>query len=199
MPRPKTRTPELRDHLLQVALDTLAREGVGGFTTRKVASEAATSPPALYELFGDKAGLLREVFFEGFRMLRRDFDALEPSDDPVADLVRLVERFRGFVRARPVLAELMFSRPFAAFEPGPDEARAGSAVREFIVGRVQRCIDAGRLEGDATDIAHALLALSLGLANAEAASRLGTRKASVERRWSGAVRALLRGYAPARS
>jgi hypothetical protein len=28
-----------------------------------------TSVPAVYELFGDKAGLVREIFFEGFRRL----------------------------------------------------------------------------------------------------------------------------------
>ena len=33
------------------------------------AAGAATSTPAVYELFGDKAGLVRELFFEGFRML----------------------------------------------------------------------------------------------------------------------------------
>ena len=71
MPRAKQRTPELRDHVLQVAVAMLASEGVAGFTTRKVAEEAETSTPAVYELFGDKAGLVREMFFEGFRLLRR--------------------------------------------------------------------------------------------------------------------------------
>jgi AcrR family transcriptional regulator len=75
MPRAKQRTPELRDRLLQVAVETLESEGVGGFTTRRVAEEAATSTPAVYELFGDKAGLVREVFFEGFRLLRLHLDA----------------------------------------------------------------------------------------------------------------------------
>ena len=65
MPRPKQRTPELRDHVLHVALATLAADGVTGFTTRNVARQAQTSTPAVYELFGDKAGLVREVFFEG--------------------------------------------------------------------------------------------------------------------------------------
>ena len=76
MPRPKQRTPELRDHVLRVAVAMLARHGVAAFTTRRVAEEAATSPPAVYELFGDKSGLVREIFFEGFRLLRRRFDRL---------------------------------------------------------------------------------------------------------------------------
>jgi len=132
VPRAKQRTQELRDHVLHIAVSTLAAEGVTGFTTRKVAQQAETSTPAVYELFGDKAGLVREVFFEGFRLLRRHFDQLAESGDPRADLVGVIEAFRGFARGNPVLAEVMFSRPFADFDPGPDELRAGSAVREFI-------------------------------------------------------------------
>lgn len=61
----------------------------------------------------------------------------------------------------------MFSRPFADFDPGPSELEAGRAVREFVIGQVRRGVDARVLDGDETDIAHALLALTLGLASAE--------------------------------
>ena len=69
MPRAKQRTPELRDRLLEVAIATLAEEGIARFTTRRVAERAGTSVPAVYELFDDKAGLVRAMFFEGFRLL----------------------------------------------------------------------------------------------------------------------------------
>ncbi|HEY7135246.1 MAG TPA: TetR/AcrR family transcriptional regulator [Acidimicrobiia bacterium] len=198
MPRAKQRTPELRDRVLQVAVATLASEGVTGFTTRRVAEEAETSTPAVYELFGDKAGLVREVFFEGFRMLARRLAEAEATDDPKADLVRVADTFRRFVRENPVLAEVMFSRPIADFDPGPDELRAGSSVRELVVTRVRRALDADVLTGDATDIAHALVALAQGLAAQETAGWLGTSKASIDRRWTLAVRAMLDGLAPAR-
>jgi AcrR family transcriptional regulator len=84
MPLPKQRTPELRERMLRVAVDALESEGVGGFTTRRVAQEAANRLPAVYELFGDKAGLVRAIFFEGFRLLRRYLDRLETTDDPRA-------------------------------------------------------------------------------------------------------------------
>lgn len=196
MPRAKQRTPELRDHVLQVAVAMLASEGVAGFTTRKVAEQAETSTPAVYELFGDKAGLVREMFFEGFRMLRRRFDRLEESDDPRADLVRVVETLRKFIRENPVLSEVMFSRPFADFDPGTAGLEAGSAVRRFVVGRVRRCIDGGLLAGDETDIAHGLVSLTQGLAATEMAGWLGTSKASVKRRWDLAIRAVLDGFRP---
>lgn len=198
MPRAKQRTPALRDHVLNVALATLAAEGVAGFTTRRVAEQAQTSTPAVYELFGDKAGLVREVFFEGFRLLRRRFGELAESPDPRADLAEVLRTFRVFVRDNPVLGELMFSRPFADFDPGPAELKAGAATREFIVHRVRRCVDAGIIDGDQADIAHGLLALAQGLAMQESAGWLGSSRASVNRRWDLAVHALLAGLGPAR-
>lgn len=181
---------------MHVAVDMLEKEGVAGFTTRNVARRANTSPPAVYELFGDKAGLVREVFFEGFRLLGRHLDTLDDSDDPRADLVSLARIYRTFAQENPVLVEVMFSRPFADFDPTPSEVEAGRVVRQFVVERVQRAIDAGVLAGDATDAAHVLLAVTLGLAGAENASRLGRSKASVDRRWALGVEAVLDGLEP---
>jgi AcrR family transcriptional regulator len=180
-----------------VALALLAAEGVQGFTARKVASTAGTSTPAVYELFGDKGGLVRQVFFHGFQLLGARLERLRESGDPRADLVATIGAFREFVRANPVLAEVMFSRPVADFRPGPDEARAGVAVREFVVGRVRRCVDVGILAGDPADIAHVLLAAAQGLAAQETAGWLGTSKASVDRRWALGIRAMLDGLKPA--
>ena len=196
MPRAKQRTPELRDRVLQVALATLATEGTGGFTTRRVAAQASTSTPAVYELFGDKAGLVREMFFEGFRLLRQRFDERAESGDPRHDLVEAAGAFRGFVRDYPVLGQLMFARPFADFDPGTAEREAGRSTRDFVVTRVRRCIDAGVIGGDETDVAHVLLALCQGLSTQEAAGWLGTSPASMDRRWHLAIQALLAGLAP---
>jgi AcrR family transcriptional regulator len=148
---------------VQAALDMLAEGGVAGFTTRKVAGGAGTSTPAVYELFGDKAGLVREMFFEGFQMLRKRLDELGTSGDPRVGMVAVIPVLRGFAQDNPALARLMFSRAFAEFDPGPSERRAGAAVREFIVARVRRCIDAGVISGDPADIAHVLLAVAQGL------------------------------------
>lgn len=196
MPRAKQRTPELRDRLLRVAVATLAREGPTALTTRRIAKGARTSPPAVYELFGDKAGLMREMFFAGFGMLRRHFDRIKLSHDPIADLMRVIAGFRTFMLANPMLAQLMFMRRFADFDPGPEELVAGKAVRLFIIEQVRRCIAAGRLAGDETDIAHVLVSTAHGLAATEIAGWLGTSKASRSRRWQLAIRAVLSGLGP---
>jgi AcrR family transcriptional regulator len=193
VPRRKQRTPELRDHVRSVAVELLARDGVAGFTARRVAREAETSTPAVYELFGDKGGLIRELFFEGFRLLYSHLETFAETDDPRADLVGLVELYRGFIRENPVLSEVMFAHPFTDFEASKSELEASGSVRIFIVERVRRCIDAGILQGEETDIAHVLVALAQGLAAAENASRLGTTRKSIDRRWALAVDAVLDG------
>ena len=194
MPRPKQRTPELRDRVLQVAVSTLNEDGLSGFTTRRVAEQAGTSVPAVYELFQDKSGLLRAVFFEGFRMLSRELLTVPETDDAVTDVQRLIPVFRRFCLDYPALARVMFSRPFQDFDPGPEEL-ASPSVREIFVGRIKRCTDAGLLTGDPVDIAHVLLALAQGLAVQEGGRWLGKSKASVNRRWEVGVTGILRGFA----
>ncbi len=160
-----------------------------GSRRARLPGAAQTSTAAVYELFGDKGGLVREVFLEGFRLLRRNLDQLESSDDPLADLVRVVAAFRLFVRDNPVLAEVMFSRPFSDFAPGPPQV----AVFPPLVERARRCLHAGLLAGDEADIAHVFLALVHGLATQESNGWLGTTQTSVDRRWALAVRATLDG------
>ena len=196
VPRVKQRTPELRATLLQVAMSVLASEGVEGFTTRRVAEQASTSTPAVYELFGDRAGLVREMFFEGFRRLRVRFDNISETDDPEADLLDAIYAFRSFARDNPELVQLMFTRPFSDFDPAPKDLRAGTSTREFLIGRVRRCLDAGIMSGDATDIAHVLLAVCQGLAIQETAGWLGTSDRSRDRRWALAAKAVIGGMRP---
>jgi len=194
VPRAKQRTPELRDRVLEVAITTLGEEGISRFTTRRVAERANTSVPAVYELFEDKAGLLRAMFFEGFRLLGAELAKVPDTEDALGDVERVVPVFRLFCRTHPKLAQVMFSRPFADFEPGPDELAAGASVREAFVGRIKRCLDKGLLLGDPTDIAHVLFALAQGLAVQEAGHWLGPSGPVIERRWNLGVRSVLEGF-----
>ncbi|HEX3591703.1 MAG TPA: TetR/AcrR family transcriptional regulator [Pseudonocardiaceae bacterium] len=196
MPRLKQRTDTLRERGVASALAVLAEDGVTGLTTRTVARRADASVPAIYEVFGDKAGLIREVFFEGFRMLGDDLAALPPTADPLDALRRLAAAFRRFVLANPVLAQIMFSRPFADFDPTTDDDRAGVTVRKIFVRHVRAAVDAGLLAGDPIDIAQVFFAFVDGLAAAESAQRLGGSKQSVDRRWRLGLNALIDGLRP---
>jgi AcrR family transcriptional regulator len=189
----KQRTDALRERGIASALAVLAEAGIAGLTTRTVARRAEASVPAIYEVFGDKAGLVREVFFEGFRMLGDNLSALPELADPREALQNLADAFRRFVVTNPVLAQVMFSRPFADFDPTADEDKAGVKVRRIFVRRVREAVDAGLFDGDSTDIAHVFFAYVEGIAAAESARRLGSSKQSVDRRWRLGLNALIDG------
>jgi AcrR family transcriptional regulator len=196
MPRPKERTPELAERVLSASLSVLATEGAGALTARRLAEEAATSPAAIYELFGNKVGVVRAMFFSGFERLGEELGQADTDpDDPIRALFELSRRYRAFLVTHPALAAVMFSRPFASFDPTPEEQAAGAAVRERIVTTVQAAIGAKRLHGDATDISHAFVALIHGLSAAESSRRLGRSDTAVARRWDLAMGALLTGFA----
>lgn len=196
MPPTKRRTPELRSHILDVALRVLDAEGVGAVTTRHVAELADTSAAAIYELFDHKAGLIRELFFAGFRQLGADFEHLGTTGDPGADLAATIGVFRAFATTNPNRFDVMYNRPFELFEPDGEERAVGDGTRRVVVGRVERCVAAGVVDGDPTDIAHGLLGLAIGLATQENAGWLGSTPESRDRRWAVAVDAFVRGLAP---
>jgi AcrR family transcriptional regulator len=193
MPRHKQRTTEMRDRVLRAAVAALEADGVAGLTARRVAHDAQTSTPAVYELFGDKGGLIRAIFFEGFRKLRRHLEQTVRADDERTALQQTIAALRTFMQDSPALARVMFERPFSGFDPGPEDLEAGASVREFIVDRVRRCVDARIIAGDPTDIAHVLIGLTIGLGAQEAAGWLGTSQASADRRWSLGAEVLFSG------
>lgn len=198
MPPKKERTPELRNRLLAEAIDVLAEAGVSGVTTREVARRAGTTAPALYELFADKEGLVRAVYFEGFRQLGNLLNALPAPTGAPDDLMATVNSFRRFSLQQPRLFEVMYSRPFVDFAPNAQERALGDTTRAHLVDRVQACVGAGSLVGDPVDIAHALLALAIGLATQETAGWLGSTARSRNRRWRASVEALVAGFGSAR-
>lgn len=195
MARPKQRTPELRQRVLAATLVLLTDRGPDRITTREVAQEASTSVAAVYELFGDKNGLVREVFVEGFRRLGARLAELPPTADPRVDLLAAVHAYRTFVRDNPMLARVMFSRALAGLALAADDTRVAAGVREAFVGLVRRCLAAGFVAGDPMDIGHVLLALAQGLAAQEGAGWLGSAPASRDRRWHLAFQAALDGLA----
>jgi AcrR family transcriptional regulator len=196
VPRPKQRTKGLRERGVASALAVLAEEGVVGLTTRTVALRANASVPAIYEVFGDKAGLVREVFFEGFRMLGDELARVPSLEDPLESIRSLAEAFRQFIVTRPVLAQIMFSRPFVAFDPTKEEDKAGVKVRKIFVHHIEAAVDSGALVGEPTDIAHLFFAFIEGMAAAESGQRLGGSKQSVNRRWRLGLNALINGLSP---
>jgi AcrR family transcriptional regulator len=195
MARPRTRDyDELRRDLLDAAGRLLAQEGPQALSTRRVAQEVGTSTTAVYNLFGDKTGLLRAMFLEGFVRLAQEFDAVPHDGDPETDLMALGYAYRAAALANPHLYELMFGRPIADFRPDEAALAQIQGTCDTLVAAVARCIDAGRFApSDPHDIAVHLNALVHGLASLELRGALAGGD-QADRHWRLALEATFRGH-----
>jgi AcrR family transcriptional regulator len=140
MPRRKIYDEDLRNRLIARSAEVLAQSGVSGLGLRQVAAAESTSTTAIYSMFEDRAGLIREVgrtASVGFVAAQR---AVPLTDDPYRDLFRLGRAYRDWALANPTLYLVLMNPPDRGVRlEGPlTVAEAANPLRETIV----RLIDA---------------------------------------------------------
>ncbi len=173
----------------------LEEEGPSGLKARDVAKASNTSAAAIYELFGDKAGLVREIFCEGFRKLVRSLEKVPPNDDPRQSLITTLNASRDFAVANPQLFEVMNGKPFVEFEPDSEDYATAQSLNQLVVRRVSRWLEAEGVSMNPVDAAQSLVAANQGLTAAELAGTLGSSPDGVDRRRRMTIESLLTGLA----
>jgi AcrR family transcriptional regulator len=194
MARPRNRDyGELRHELVDAGGRLLAAEGPAALTTRRVAQETGVSTTAVYQLFGDKAGLVREMFLAGFERLAEAFAAVARTNDPVADLLALGHAYRANALANPHLYELMFGRPIPAFQPDAATAALIQPTFDTLVTAVARCVQEGEFApGEPHVLAVRINALAHGLCSLNLRGALGDPDEAC-RHWDDAFDTMMRG------
>ncbi|WP_051551600.1 TetR/AcrR family transcriptional regulator [Nocardioides sp. URHA0020] len=143
MPAPD---PDVRRRLIEVAADVLSEEGPGALSARRLARDAGTSTMALYTHFGGMPALVRAVVAEGFARLYDRVAEVEPSADPLADLVAAAVAYRGYALADPHLYLVMFgSASLGEYRLTETELEVGLAAFGQLVAVVERVMDAGAI------------------------------------------------------
>lgn len=179
--------------MLSCTLNTLEIEGPAAITARRIAADANSSTAAVYELFGDKQGVVRSMFLDGFRRLAEHLEALDNDVTARADVVASLNATRSFAVDSPALFTLMYQRPFVSYEPSAADLKASQQIYDHLVGRVAAWLGADRRSITTIDAAHALISMNRGLIANELAGVLGRTKDRVQRRRYLALDALLDG------
>jgi AcrR family transcriptional regulator len=100
----------LREALIQAALDLIVEKGPAGFTFAEAARVAGVSPAAPYRHFRDRDALLADVALRGFARfeaaLAKAWDKGRP--DPLTSFHRLGLAYLDFARDEPALFAAMF-------------------------------------------------------------------------------------------
>lgn len=197
MGRKRRHDDELRQRLLDVAGERLARYGLDGLSLRALAAAAGTSTAAVYSLFGGKPGLLLAVHERAFQRFGRAQDAVRVSDDPVEDLVRLGLAYRASALADPYGYQIMFGGEIRPEHVTPALRKASADTFLPLLHAVRRCVAEGlfRTAVPAESIATALWANVHGLVSLELGGFLPPDAGAPGEVFEVAVRTVLRGWA----
>jgi AcrR family transcriptional regulator len=155
----ETSETDVRRRLIEVAADVLSEEGPSALSARRLARDAGTSTMALYTHFGGMPALVRAVVAEGFTRLHDRVAEVEPTDDPLADLLAAAAAYRAHALADPHLYLVMFgSTALGRYRLTEADASAelgvGLAAFDQLVGVVERVMDAGAIRaGDPRAVA----------------------------------------------
>jgi AcrR family transcriptional regulator len=151
----KTRT---RRQIIEVAADILEREGADAVSTRSVAAAAGIRAASLYQLFGDKDGLLAALAIHAFDLYLAEKHTLARTDDPVDDMRRGWDMHVDFGLRHPAFYLLMFGTDRPGRRP-PAAEQAGDLLLTFL----DRVAAAGRLRVPAALAARLTLAAITGV------------------------------------
>jgi AcrR family transcriptional regulator len=113
----------LREALVQAALDMIAQRGLAGLAIAEIARALGVSPAAPYRHFRDRNALIAEVARRGFERLAADLEAAWSSGRP--DAVTAIERCG---RAHLTFAQRDPAAYAAMFDPGTEANAAGDAA-----------------------------------------------------------------------
>jgi len=124
----------LREALIQAALDLIAKKGPGGFTFADAARSAGVSSAAPYRHFRDRDALIADVARRGFELFAAHLDRAwnDGRPDPFAAFENIGRAYLTFARDEPAYYSAMFE---AGLSFDDDPVLRQTADRSFAVLR----------------------------------------------------------------
>jgi AcrR family transcriptional regulator len=100
----------LKEALIEAALDLIAQKGPAGFTFAEAARSAGVSPAAPYRHFRDRDELLASIAQQGFELFEKQLSAAwdDGRPDTFAAFSRVGKAYLAFAREHPAYYSAMF-------------------------------------------------------------------------------------------
>ncbi|WP_335983272.1 TetR/AcrR family transcriptional regulator [Streptomyces sp. CA2R106] len=152
------KTGDLRARMLEAAEALLNASPGNDVSTRAVCEAVGVTQPILYRLFGDKNGLLMALVTHGFERYISRKQALEATDDPVADLRAGWNDHTDFALTNRALYRLMFSPVL------PEVPEPANRIFELLKQTLERCAAVGAVKIPTEEAAQAILSANVGVA-----------------------------------
>jgi AcrR family transcriptional regulator len=144
---------ELRQLILDGAMEVFLQEGFENTSIRKIADRIEYSPGTIYVYFKDKNEILLELHYMAFDQLMAVMQATEKHAEPIDQVYAIGESYITFALENPGLYELMFvlKAPMDALEPGCgwDD---GFRTYEYFKSVLIKAIEKGQIEASDPEV-----------------------------------------------
>ena len=155
-----------REEILAAAVELYLRDGLDGFSMRKLARRVGVTAPALYRHYDGKEHVLADVVRESHRAFMSYIYRAIEAPTPLERFSGAGEGYLDFALEHPRWHSILYFGPEQlGMDEMPADIEAMSAARhQFWIDRVRECMDAGILrEGDPTQTALTMWAHAHGL------------------------------------
>ncbi|HLH88999.1 MAG TPA: TetR/AcrR family transcriptional regulator [Xanthobacteraceae bacterium] len=131
----------LKEALIQAALDLIAQKGPGGFTFAEAARAAGVSPAAPYRHFRDRDDLLVDVARRGFEQFTQALASAwdDGRPEPMSAFERVGRAYLAFARSEPAYYSAMFEAGIP-LDASPELREAGDAAFAVLRGAADKLI-----------------------------------------------------------
>lgn len=188
---------KLRQGILDDISNLLVQEGPNALTMRRIAEIVGCSTTVLYTMFGNKQGLVDELYLRGFDILQESLEAISPSSDSRNYIYTLCFAYRDFAIANPSYYSIMFLKVIPEYNPSEANLKLGQESLELLVRAIGDCVIDERLtEDEAWEIARVIWATVHGHVGLELAGYLNYSGISSRQILGKALRALVNELLP---
>ncbi len=110
--RGKKEIKQIREKILENALDIIVLKGLDGLTMRNLAKKTNMTAPNLYNYFSNKDEIYIHIVIRGFEMLYADLKAAcDLHEDKTERLRAMIDTYMAFGINKPRYYDIMFTRP----------------------------------------------------------------------------------------
>lgn len=150
--RKKRETELLRQRVLDVAEEIIAKEGVRNVTMRRIASSVEYAPTVLYRLFANKNDLMDNLIARGYVGVRKRYEEVlsQNDSDPLRAFAGLIKVYVNYALSHPNHYRMWFSTSEISQEHGQLKMRHGRleyVVFQTWLDSIEACREAGLFPG----------------------------------------------------
>ncbi len=133
----------LKRNMIEAAAAIMQESGPEAVTIRRVAEKMECPTKIIYNLFGSKEGLAKELFMEGCKLLADVFRAVPVQTDLKQYLLDLGQAYWNFSKDHTSYYMVMFGGAFSEFKPEEESLRAIVTALQQVINIITKAIEQG--------------------------------------------------------